>query len=200
MLQRRGEVDSAGGRRQVAGSVGPLSLLADPDPLVRTVLVPASGPRGPHDDPAAAWQGLSAAGHDRADQLARELVGTPVLRVLSSPLLRCRQTVVPLAMARGLEVEPTAALAPGDDVADLAALVTSPSTPDAVLCVDEVTLERLVAHLRHDAAGSAHLMGAWTRVGWVLTLAPAQFAVLGPARARPSRRPQVHLSEPGGGG
>jgi phosphohistidine phosphatase SixA len=176
VLQRCPEGDLDAGRRQGGLAVGRSLLRRGPDALLRIVVAPPGLSDGLGDDlvddPAADWRGLSPEGHDRAARLARALAGLEVDRVLVSPALRCRQTVVPLAMERGLDVEPTSVLSPGHDIARLARLVTDPMVPDAVLCVDEPTLDRLVAHLRGAVALSSRLMSAWTPVGWVLTLVP----------------------------
>lgn len=55
--------------------------------------------------PADRDRGLTTAGWDQAQSLARWLGGAPVTRLLSSPYLRCRQTLEPLAEATGLAVE-----------------------------------------------------------------------------------------------
>jgi phosphohistidine phosphatase SixA len=173
VLQRCPEGDLDAVRRQADLTVGRSVLLRRaPDPLLRIVIAPAPGSPDRADDPAADWRGLSPEGHDRAARLARALAGEQIDRVLVSPALRCRQTVMPLAMDRGLDVEPNAVLSSGHDIARLARLVTDPMVPDAVLCVDEPTLDRLVVHLRDAVALSSRLMGAWTEVGWVLTLVP----------------------------
>lgn len=66
-----------------------------------------------------AWTGpederpLSARGRRRAEELVVELGGAERLRVLSSPALRCIETVEPLADAAGVAVEVHPALAEG---------------------------------------------------------------------------------------
>lgn len=66
---------------------------------------------------------LSGKGRRRADELARELGALPVGRILSSPAVRCVDTVQPLAAATGLEVERHPALAEGSDLAGTWALL-----------------------------------------------------------------------------
>lgn len=67
------------------------------------------------------WEGpdrlrpLSRVGHGQAQALAAALASRPVARVLSSPHLRCRQTVEPLAATHGLAVEVHEGLAEGQD-------------------------------------------------------------------------------------
>lgn len=48
--------------------------------------------------------GLTESGLEQARGLVGELAGVPVIRVVSSPLRRARETVAPLAEARGLSV------------------------------------------------------------------------------------------------
>lgn len=48
---------------------------------------------------------LSEKGHHQTEALTRHLDGAAVARVLSSPAVRCQQTVAPLARDRGLDVE-----------------------------------------------------------------------------------------------
>lgn len=57
---------------------------------------------------------LTAKGEAQAAALVDLLAGYDIDRVLSSPYLRCTQTVAPLAAARGLAVEPCDDLAEGE--------------------------------------------------------------------------------------
>src|SRR5688500_5133995 len=66
---------------------------------------------------------LSPKGQAQADGLAKALDGVPLTRVLSSPYVRCVQTVEPLAAAHGLEVEETPALAEGRPLAPVLELL-----------------------------------------------------------------------------
>jgi 8-oxo-dGTP diphosphatase len=54
---------------------------------------------------------LTKAGREQADRFAAELAEEPVARILSSPYVRCVQTVEPLARKRGVDVESVGALA-----------------------------------------------------------------------------------------
>jgi phosphohistidine phosphatase len=58
---------------------------------------------------------LSGRGRDEAREVARQLAGhaTPPAVVLTSPLLRARQTAEPVAQAAGAELEVDERLAPG---------------------------------------------------------------------------------------
>jgi 8-oxo-(d)GTP phosphatase len=63
---------------------------------------------------------LTAEGDVQAQGLVGALGPFDVTRVLSSPYVRCSQTVAPLAAARGLTVEPWEDLAEGEGRAALA--------------------------------------------------------------------------------
>ncbi|MEV6525858.1 histidine phosphatase family protein [Longispora sp. NPDC051575] len=71
--------------------------------------VPRTGWTGSHDP-----RPLSADGHRQARDLVAAL-GTGIAAVYSSPALRCRQTVEPLATAAGLAVTDMAEWAEADD-------------------------------------------------------------------------------------
>lgn len=62
---------------------------------------------------------LSSVGREQADNLVEQLAGFSPARILSSPYLRCRQSVEPLAAARGLPVEDEEALAEGHAAAEV---------------------------------------------------------------------------------
>jgi len=63
---------------------------------------------------------LTPPGEAQAEALVGALAGFDIDRVLSSPYLRCTQTVAPLATARGLAVEPCDDLAEGEGRAGVA--------------------------------------------------------------------------------
>lgn len=87
------------------------------------------------------WEGpdgarpLTENGRRQADELVAQLGDAGVTRVLSSPAVRCVQTVEPLARRLGLEVEESDALAEGaaaEEVVGLARGVARTGT--ALLC------------------------------------------------------------------
>jgi phosphohistidine phosphatase SixA len=86
------------------------------------------------------WKGddrlrpLSKKGRRQASALVESLAGIPLRRVISSPYLRCVQTVEPLARARGLKVEQTEALAEGAGLAAVLALVGELAAQPSALC------------------------------------------------------------------
>jgi phosphohistidine phosphatase SixA len=81
-----------------------------------------------HDRP------LSVRGEEQANGLLRVLQDHPVARIVSSPTVRCRHTVIPLSHHRGLPVEPAGSLDVGAPVERLLELVADPSMRAAVLC------------------------------------------------------------------
>jgi phosphohistidine phosphatase SixA len=91
---------------------------------------------------------LTPKGEAQAEALVATLAGFDVVRVLSSPYLRCRQTVAPLAAARGLAVEPSDDLAEGAGRAGVA-LVRSllEGTPHTVLCTHGDVIEEVLVAL-----------------------------------------------------
>jgi broad specificity phosphatase PhoE len=99
-----------------------------------------------------AWTGddelrpLSKAGRAQARALAKRLAGDGVTRVFSSPYVRCRQTVEPLAEGRGVPVEPSDALREGASLPDSLRLVEKVAGENAVLCTHGDVLGNLLMH------------------------------------------------------
>jgi phosphohistidine phosphatase SixA len=79
-----------------------------------------AGKRGDGDDLA---RPLSSLGRKQAANLVAQLADISLARVLSSPYVRCRQSVEPLAAARGLPVEDEEALAEGHTAAEVVDLM-----------------------------------------------------------------------------
>jgi phosphohistidine phosphatase len=80
---------------------------------VRLILVrhAEAGPGQPDEA-----RSLTPEGRKAARALAEQLAGESPDAVLSSPLLRARETAAPIAQAAGVAVEPDERLAPGADV------------------------------------------------------------------------------------
>jgi phosphohistidine phosphatase SixA len=93
------------------------------------------------------WRGLTDAGHGQARAIVRMIEDLRVERILSSPSLRCRQTVVPLALARALDVEPCWQLGACVPAEELIGLLADPGTTSAVVCTHRETLQLLFEHL-----------------------------------------------------
>jgi len=66
---------------------------------------------------------LTPAGRDTARALGERLRGTEPTAVISSPLLRARETADPIARAAGVDAEADDRLAPGATVDDVRAVV-----------------------------------------------------------------------------
>jgi phosphohistidine phosphatase SixA len=87
-----------------------------------------------------AWPGpdsarpLSNAGRQEAHGLLTQLRDYPISSILSSPTVRCLETVEPLAQRRGLRVESADVLRVDADPTDLVALLLDPAAAEAVLC------------------------------------------------------------------
>ena len=89
-----------------------------------------------------AWAGddferpLDDSGRMQAEAIGAALADRPVRRILSSPYVRCVDTVVPLGRALGLPVEASDVLAEGSYVADALDLLGSLAAAegDSVLC------------------------------------------------------------------
>lgn len=87
---------------------------------------------------------LAPLGREQAGSLAERLRGEGVTRIVSSPALRCQQTVEPLAQAAGLPVEVDAGLAEAEDAVQ-SALELLPAHGDGALVL--CTHRRLIVSL-----------------------------------------------------
>jgi phosphohistidine phosphatase SixA len=96
--------------------------------------------RHAHAGNKRAWAGpdsarpLSIAGRQEAHGLLTRLRDHPISRILSSPSVRCLETVEPLAQRRGHRVESADVLGVDADPTDLVALLLDPASARAVLC------------------------------------------------------------------
>ena len=90
---------------------------------------------------------ITKRGRRQAASLVELLGAEPITRVLSSPYVRCRQTVEPLASRLGLHVEPVDALAEGAPLDDSAALVEKLAGETAALCTHGDVMGNLLAQL-----------------------------------------------------
>lgn len=90
---------------------------------------------------------LSGKGRRQADGLVDLLDGRPVGRVLSSPSVRCQQTVAPLARDRGLDVEMAPALDEGAAVDNTVRLLVANAQADAALCSHGDVIPAVIDHL-----------------------------------------------------
>lgn len=102
------------------------------------------------------WQGddrlrpLSKSGWRQAEALVEVFEKLPVDRILSSPYVRCVQTVEPLAKRRGVRIETTQGLAEGAGAEPVFEFMRKFPDQGVVLCthgdVVQEVLERLVAN------------------------------------------------------
>jgi exopolyphosphatase/guanosine-5'-triphosphate,3'-diphosphate pyrophosphatase len=162
-----------------------------------------------------AWTGperfrpLSSGGHRQAHRLVDLLGRAPLERIVSSPHLRCRQTVEPLAAHRGLALESDPRLEVGASLPGALELLAALGTAHAALCSHGDLVPGLIEHL---CARGLRLDGALQCAKgsvWVLEGAPAAplsaSYVPPPAKSRQRGRvrdPDGDLGEPqreGGG-
>jgi exopolyphosphatase / guanosine-5'-triphosphate,3'-diphosphate pyrophosphatase len=101
----------------------------------------------------AHWDGpeplrpLTPRGLRQASGLARQLASAGIERVLSSPYLRCRQTLEPLAAATGLAIEVDEALAKGEAPAKAVELLRGLGARAVVCCTHAELLPELASEL-----------------------------------------------------
>jgi 8-oxo-dGTP diphosphatase len=89
---------------------------------------------------------LSGRGHAQANALLDELREATFAHVLSSPYVRCMETVVPLAAERGIAVEPVEALAEGATLEEALPLVQKHHQRGAVLCTHGDVMPMMLEH------------------------------------------------------
>lgn len=112
---------------------------------------------------------LSTNGRRQADAIARWLADAGVTRVVTSPFVRCRQTVEPLAQRLGVTIDDADSLAEGAPLVEALRLVEKVSDEDAVLCTHGDVMGALVDHA---ARVGADVQGEGLEKGatWVLEL------------------------------
>jgi 8-oxo-dGTP diphosphatase len=102
------------------------------------------------------WQGpdrlrpLSLAGQAEAAGLVIGLDDYPIGRILTSPTLRCQQTVQPLARDRRLRIECEVALGVDTDLARVQALLQDPRLQDTVVCTHGEVIGQVLTRLVAD--------------------------------------------------
>ncbi len=90
---------------------------------------------------------LSRAGRAQAEAIADALMDEGITRVVSSPYVRCRQTLDPLAQRLRLPLELSPELAEGESLTDTLRLIDKLHGEVAVLCTHGDVIERLIEHL-----------------------------------------------------
>lgn len=89
---------------------------------------------------------LSKAGRAQARAVGKALARAGITRVVSSPFVRCRETVEPLAVRLGVNVELSDALGEGASLTDSLRLVEKLSDTNAALCSHGDVLANLLDH------------------------------------------------------
>ena len=111
----------------------------------------------------SAWDGpdtarpLSKAGRRQATGLVGQLADQGVTRIVSSPFVRCTETVAPLAKRLRLAVEPSPSLEEGAPLAEALRLVEKVADKRTVLCTHGDVILELLDHLRRIGLGIAEL-------------------------------------------
>jgi len=111
---------------------------------------------------------LTGKGFDQAQGLVDLLGDIRVTRFLTSPAVRCRQTLEPLASHLGLVIEETPALLEGTVVHEARALLDSVTAGDVVLCSHGDVIPDLVNQLMTEGM-EARGRDAKKGSTWVLT-------------------------------
>ncbi len=108
---------------------------------------------------------LSPEGERQAEGLVGALAGFDIARILSSPYLRCTQTVAPLAAARGLEVEDRDELAEGGGHAARMLVLGLLDGPGVVLCTHGDVVEDVLDGLGVDRSEETEKGATWVLDG-----------------------------------
>jgi 8-oxo-dGTP diphosphatase len=109
--------------------------------------------RHAHAGDKARWPGrdvdrpLTATGRREAHDLVSTFSGVRVRRLVTSPTLRCRQTLAPLAAVLGLEPLVREELAVDADLEAALELVCSPLASGAILCTHGENIGQLLPAL-----------------------------------------------------
>jgi exopolyphosphatase/guanosine-5'-triphosphate,3'-diphosphate pyrophosphatase len=111
---------------------------------------------------------LNEAGCTQAEALALHLLDDPPQRLLSSPALRCQETLEPLALALGLSLEVDDRLGDGEPLTGVADLVAELGGAPAVLCTHAAPIRALLELL--ELAGDLDPSGPTCRKGALWTL------------------------------
>ncbi len=93
---------------------------------------------------------ISKRGHEQVEGLVTRLVRTPINNIVSSPLLRCEQTIGPLALRLGLRVQTSKRLRRDTSPRDMLRLIKKYRGTRTVLCSHGETIGPLIEHLAAD--------------------------------------------------
>jgi len=131
--------------------------------LIRHAVAGTRDVRDPRDDQRA----LDADGRRRANDIGVELAHRGIEAIYSSPALRCQQTVVPLAQALNLEVQPVAELFEGSSSSRSIAFVRSFTERCVVLCSHGDVIPDVLRNLE---VGGTRIMGTGCAKGSIWEL------------------------------
>ncbi|HZC98830.1 MAG TPA: phosphoglycerate mutase family protein [Actinomycetes bacterium] len=137
--------------------------------------------RHAHAGDKHAWPGpdlarpLSATGRREAAGLLAQLAAYPIRAIVSSPALRCQQTVQPLADQRGLPVGTDELLAVDADVEEVLARLPPVEAHEVVWCSHGELIGLLLARLR-DRGAPISRHAVWPK-GSAWLLEPADGAI-----------------------
>jgi broad specificity phosphatase PhoE len=131
--------------------------------------------RHTHAGDRSTWDGddrrrpVSELGVRQAEALVELLADHPVDRVLSSPYVRCVQSVAPLAATRGLEVEEEDLLAEGVPLDLVQQLLRRCEAEDVVLCSHGDVIGAVVSDLAHRGVDLGPAGETWPKAStWIL--------------------------------
>jgi 8-oxo-dGTP diphosphatase len=123
------------------------------------------------------WKGddalrpLSKIGRGQSDEIAKRLLRKPIVTIVSSPFVRCVETVQPLADKRKLTVETSDSLAEGARLAQALRLFEKVQDRESVLCTHGDVMEDLLDHFgRHGVKLRDHRMEKGSI--WVFDVGP----------------------------
>lgn len=111
---------------------------------------------------------MTRRGRRQARRLIERFEGLEIERIVSSPFVRCVQTVEPLARTRGLDVEKAEELAEGADVARTVEYFRSLDEGPTVLCGHGREIEALIEAFETDGAQVEGRRGLAKGSVWVL--------------------------------
>jgi len=111
---------------------------------------------------------LTKAGRRQADELVQRLSAFSFARVITSPHVRCKETVEPLAKARKLAVEAADQLAENTDADDVLAFIKTLGSRPALLCSHGDVIADLMTNLVNDGLATESELRWEKGSTWVL--------------------------------
>jgi broad specificity phosphatase PhoE len=119
--------------------------------------------------PPDALRPLTRGGRLQAQRIAERLANEPFVQVMSSPFIRCVQTVSPLADVRGLSVELRDDLAEGQPTGYLEkAILEAEGEGPTVICVHGEALRALLGDLIERGLAQRVRQGFKKGITWIV--------------------------------